>query len=87
MKWGRQRYFKQARKRRAMAHLRNELAQGCGVPYDIMFGGNKLISNEGYKELKEINSVFIKGAKKILSYYPKKERKRLGRVVEKMRIK
>ena len=86
MKWGRQRYFKQARKRRAMAHFRNEMAHGCGVPYDLLFG-SRPTSKEGYNRLKEINNVFIKGAKKILSYYPKKERKRLGRVVEKMRIK
>lgn len=75
MKWGRQRYFKQARERRALYKLRSSWAQACQVPYDLMFSSRPHVSSEDYKKFKKMNKISLKGIWKLTDTFPKKQRK------------
>lgn len=73
-KWNKYKNYKKHREQQLIFKIRQEIANGAHVPVEYIRGN--FCSKEGYRKLKDINKIFIKGCDKLTCHLPRKLKKK-----------
>lgn len=83
-KWNKYKNYKKHREQQLIFKIRQEIAHGAHVPVEYITGS--FCSKEGYRKLKDINNIFIKGCDKLTSHLPRKLKKKFRKSYEGMKL-
>lgn len=83
-KWNKYKNYKKHREQQVIFKIRQGIADAAQVPVEYIRGS--FCSKEGYRKLKDINKIFIKGCDKLTSHLPRKLKKKFRKSYEGMKL-